>query len=173
MTLLSVMHAINDKTERVNTPSDDELYGEAPKSKDKIKTGHPEVDGMAGKLNGLDRGEQQLRQQFDNFKVQFDDVSNRVKRTFEDSKPVLEDVFRSVQKLKASPRVQHDFVQEQTTLVEEPVEPATAATDSFPSPWLIVIVGGAGIYLALRFLRRMRRSRGSTSPVQSKGGKIF
>lgn len=76
----------------------------------------------------------------------------------EDSKPVLEDVFRSVQKLKASPQAAPMFTMgERETLVEEPE--IDAPHSSLVGPLVMVSGSGLAVYLAWRALKRMRNKR--------------
>ncbi|WWD18457.1 hypothetical protein CI109_102909 [Kwoniella shandongensis] len=116
MAMITAMDTINHKIERLTNPVSDADFlpppheyeqgqitggpgGGGGSSKKKTSSGNRDVDELNNKLEELEKGGKRLKKQLDGVRVEFEGLSNRLKKSADDNKPVIESVFLSVQSI--------------------------------------------------------------------------
>ncbi|OCF33473.1 hypothetical protein I316_04894 [Kwoniella heveanensis BCC8398] len=114
MALISAMDVINHKIERLTNPVSEndfappvykhehELAAAAAATeggKKKVSSGNRDIDELSSKLEGLELNGKKLKKSFDGIKLDFDGLSNRLRKGAEDNKPIIESVFLKVQSI--------------------------------------------------------------------------
>ncbi|WVQ96691.1 hypothetical protein IAU59_003797 [Kwoniella sp. CBS 9459] len=109
MALISAMDVINHKIERLTNPVSENDF-DAPvykhehelateRAKTKVLSGNRDIDELSLKLEGLELNGKKLKKSFDGIRLDFDGLSNRLRKGAEDNKPIIESVFLKVQSI--------------------------------------------------------------------------
>ncbi|ORY28451.1 pectin lyase fold/virulence factor [Naematelia encephala] len=98
MTLLDSMNVLNAQIEQGASPLSD-----TASEQDKVPrgTGNHQVDRVIDRLDGLEKGEKGLKKELDAIQGEFEALSSRIRKSAEDTQPIVQAVWANVAGLKS------------------------------------------------------------------------
>ncbi|KAK8858564.1 hypothetical protein IAR55_002793 [Kwoniella newhampshirensis] len=183
MALITAMDTINHKIERLTNPVSDADFlpplheyeqggqitgapgggagagsgGGGGQQKKKASSGNRDVDELNNKLEELEKGGKRLKKQLDGVRMEFDGLSNRLKKSADDNKPIIESVFLSVQSILSGTTALSST--KQRVFGNRAINGEESVFDHIPFGVFGVVVGSGALLLAATNLAKRWRSK--------------
>ncbi|ORX40096.1 hypothetical protein BD324DRAFT_616239 [Kockovaella imperatae] len=147
--VMTRLNGLNDKLERHNRPADSDVTAGEPAISERGKTGIRAIDGLERKMGVYESQEKSLQNELDALGREINDLSKRFRKATADHKPILSELFNSVNLLPMSQHLRQ----------RQPAKQAFISWDAFSKLGPVGIMLGSGTLLifVLFLVRRLRR----------------
>ncbi|WWC88573.1 uncharacterized protein L201_003485 [Kwoniella dendrophila CBS 6074] len=169
--LTTAMDVINHKIEKLTNPVDydgdefkkpkykheHEKDEETLTNKKKKSSGNRDIDEFTNKIDFLEQSNKKLKKNFDGLKMDFENLSGRLKKGADDNKPIIEQIFIKVQSILSGTTPLTSS--KQILLQNAKSNPISSPLDSIPFGIYGVVLGSVTISLLANSLWTKWRKR--------------